>query len=58
MYEMKAAVLAAKENSDLPIFATMTFTATRKSLTGATPTAMVALLEGLGVNALGVNCSL
>jgi len=58
MYEMKAAVLAAKENSDLPVFATMTFDATHKTLTGASPTAMVTLLEGLGVDALGINCSL
>ncbi len=58
MYEMKAAVLASKENSDLPVFATMTFEANGKTLTGADPTAMVAFLEGIGVDALGVNCSL
>lgn len=58
MYEMKAAVLAAKENSDLPVFATMTFEANGKTLMGASPTAMVAFLEGIGVDALGVNCSL
>ena len=58
LYEMKAAVLAAKENSDLPVFATMTFEATGKTLMGTTPTAMVAFLEGIGVDALGVNCSL
>jgi 5-methyltetrahydrofolate--homocysteine methyltransferase len=58
LYEMKAAVLAVKENSSLPVFATMTFTANQKSLTGTTPAAMVALLEGMGVDALGVNCSL
>lgn len=58
LYEMKAAVLAVRENSDLPVFATMTFEANGKTLMGATPTAMVAFLEGIGVDALGVNCSL
>jgi len=58
LYEMKAAVLAAKENSDLPVFATMTFEANRKTLMGTSPAAMVAFLEGIGVDALGVNCSL
>lgn len=58
LYEMKAAVLAAKENSDLPVFATMTFEANGKTLTGTSPAAMVAFLEGIGVDALGVNCSL
>lgn len=57
-YELKAAVLAAKENSDLPVFATATFDASGKLLTGANPEALVALLEGLGVDALGVNCGL
>ncbi|MEI8199727.1 MAG: homocysteine S-methyltransferase family protein [Eubacteriales bacterium] len=58
LYEMKAAVLAVKENSDLPVFATMTFEANRKTLMGASPAVMVAFLEGIGVDALGVNCSL
>lgn len=58
LYEMKAAVLAVKENSDLPVFATMTFEANRKTLMGASPAAMVTFLEGIGVDALGVNCSL
>ena len=58
MYEMKAAVLAAKENSTLPIFATMTFEANGKTLMGAAPAAMVTFLEGIGVDALGINCSL
>lgn len=56
--ETKAAVLAAKENSDLPIFVTNAYDETGKLMTGATPKAMVALLEGLRVDALGVNCSL
>lgn len=57
-YEMKAAVLAAKENSDLPIFATFVLDENGKTVTGADIFAMVAMLEGLGVSALGVNCSL
>lgn len=58
LYEMKAAVLAAKENSDLPIFATLIFDAQGKLLTGGDPAGAVAVLEGLGVTALGVNCGL
>lgn len=58
LYEMKAAVLAAKENTPLPIFATMTFEKTGRSFVGTPVKAMVTLLEGLGVDALGVNCSL
>ena len=57
-YEMKAAVLAAKENSDLPIFATFVLDETGKTVTGCDISAMVAMLEGLGVSALGLNCSL
>lgn len=57
-YEIKAAVLAVKENSDLPVFASMTFGENGRTLTGATPEVEVALLEGLGVDCLGVNCSL
>ena len=57
-YETKAAVLAAKENCDLPIFVTNVYDENGKTLTGATPEAMVAMLEGLGVSALGINCSL
>lgn len=58
LYEMKAAVLAAKENTNLPIFATLIFDATGKLLTGSSPAGAVAMLEGLGVTALGVNCGL
>ena len=54
----KAAVLAAKENSNLPIFVTNAYDENGKTLTGATPEAMVAMLEGMGANAIGVNCSL
>ncbi len=57
-YEAKAAVLAAKENCDLPVFITCVYDAQAKLMTGADPAAMVAMLEGLGVDALGMNCSL
>jgi len=57
-YETKAAVLAAKENSDLPIFVSNAYGEDGKLMTGASPAAMVAMLEGLGVDALGANCSL
>ncbi len=57
-YEAKAAVLAAKENCDLPVFITCVFDATGKMLTGGTPESIVAMLEGLHVDALGTNCSL
>jgi len=56
-YETKAAVIAAKENSSLPIFVTNAYDKNGKLMTGATPSAMVCMLEGLGVDALGVNCS-
>ena len=56
--ELKAAVLAAKEQTKLPVFATVTFQSNGKLLTGGDAAAVVALLEGLGVDALGVNCSL
>jgi 5-methyltetrahydrofolate--homocysteine methyltransferase len=58
VYEMKAAILAAKEECSLPIFATLVFGNDQKTMTGTSPEAAVALLEGLGVTALGVNCSL
>lgn len=57
-YEAKAAVLAAKENCDLPVFVTVTFDAKGKLLTGGSVESVVALLEGLGVDALGINCGL
>ncbi len=57
-YETKAAVLAAKENSALPIFVSNAYGEDGKLMTGASPSAMVAMLEGLGVDALGANCSL
>lgn len=57
-YEAKAAVLGAKENCDLPVFVTVTFDEKGKLLTGGSPASVIAMLEGLGVDALGVNCGL
>ena len=57
-YETKAAVLAAKENADLPIFASNAYSENGRLLTGADPAVMAAMLEGLGVSAMGMNCSL
>ena len=58
LLELKAAVLAAKENSDLPIICTMTFEQNMRTFTGCQVSAMALTMEGLGVDALGVNCSL
>lgn len=57
-YETKAAVLAAKENCSLPVFVTNVYDQSGRLMTGADPASMVALLEGLGADALGINCSL
>ena len=57
-YETKAAVLAAKEGCNLPIFVTVTFDERGKLLTGGSPASIVAMLEGLGVDVLGMNCGL
>lgn len=57
-YETKAAILAAKENCDLPIFVSNAYGEDGKLMTGATPSAMVAMAEGMGVTAIGANCSL
>ncbi len=57
-YETKAALLAAKENSTLPVFVSNAYGEDGKLMTGAAPEAMVALLEGMGADAIGVNCSL
>ena len=57
-YEIKAAVLAVKENTSLPVVVTMIFNESGRLLTGATPTAAAAMLEGLGVSALGLNCGM
>ena len=58
LYEAKAAVLAARENSALPVFCTMTFQENGRTLTGADPLTVVNVLQSLGVAALGINCSL
>jgi len=58
LYEVKAALLAAKENSDKPVLVTMTFEENMRTFTGVSPECMVAVLEGLGADAIGVNCSL
>jgi len=57
-YETKAAVLAAKENCDLPIVCTVVFGENKTMLNGAKPETVVALLEGLGVDVIGMNCGL
>lgn len=57
-YEVKAAMLAVKENCSLPVFCTTVFDENGKLMTGANPQAMIALLEGLGADAIGLNCSL
>ena len=56
--ETKAALLAAKENSALPVFVSNAYGVDGKLMTGASPAAMVALLSGMGADAIGVNCSL
>lgn len=58
LYEAKAALLAAKENSNLPVFVSMSFEANGRTFTGCTPESMAVVLESLGANAVGVNCSL
>ena len=58
LLELKAAILAAKENSDKPIIATMTFERDGRTFTGVSPAAFALTASGLGVDALGVNCSL
>lgn len=58
LLELKAAVLAAKENTKLPILCTMTFEENKRTFTGVSVPAMAKTLEGLGVSAVGVNCSL
>ena len=57
-YETKAALLAAKESCELPVFVSCAYGEDGKLMTGATPEAMVAMLEGMGADAVGVNCSL
>lgn len=58
LYEVKAGVLAAKENTALPVWVSMTFEASGRTFVGVTVPAMALTLEGLGVDAIGFNCSL
>ena len=58
LYEMKAALLAAKENSTLPIMASMSCEANGRTFTGCTVESFAATARGLGANAVGINCSL
>jgi len=58
LYEVKAAVLAVKENSDLPVMVSMSFEQNGRTFTGVSLEAMALTLEGLGVDAMGINCSL
>ena len=57
-YETKAALLAVKENCDLPVFVTNAYGEDAKLMTGASPEVMVSMLEGMGADAIGLNCSL
>ena len=58
LYELKAALLAAKENCDLPILASMSFEAGGRTFTGCTVESFAVTARGLGANAVGINCSL
>lgn len=58
LYEVKAAVLAVKENTELPVMVSMSFEANGRTFTGVSLEAMALTLEGLGVDAMGINCSL
>lgn len=58
LYELKCALLAVKENTDKPVFTTMTFDATGHTLTGTSPRIMAELMCNMGADAVGVNCSL
>lgn len=58
LYEARAAVLAAKENSTLPVFCTLSFEENGRTFTGSSIRSMISVLEGLGVDGVGINCSL
>ena len=58
LYEVKAGLLAAKENTDLPIMVSMTFEENGRTFTGCSVESMAVLLEGMGADAVGINCSL
>lgn len=57
LYDVRAGVLAAKENTELPVWVTMTYETTGRTFTGTKIESMAVTLEGLGVNAIGINCS-
>jgi 5-methyltetrahydrofolate--homocysteine methyltransferase len=58
LYELKAAIVKARELTDLPIFCTVTFQENGRMLMGADPLTVVTMLQDLGIDALGLNCSL
>lgn len=58
LYEIKAAVLAAKENTPLPVLVSMTFEENGRAFTGCTVESFAITAEGLGVDGVGINCSL
>jgi 5-methyltetrahydrofolate--homocysteine methyltransferase len=58
LYELKAALLAVKENCDLPVLASMSFEARGRTFTGCSPESFAATARALGADALGINCSL
>ena len=58
LYETKAALLAVKESTHLPVFVTMSFEEDGRTFTGCTVASMARTLEGLGADAIGLNCSL
>ena len=58
LYEVRAAVLAVKENSDMPVMVSMTFEENGRTFTGVSLEAMAITAEALGVDAVGINCSL
>ena len=58
LYDVRAGVLAAKENTNLPVWVTMTYETTGRTFTGTKIESMAVTLEGLGVDAVGFNCSL
>ncbi len=58
LYEVKAAMLAAKEHTQLPVFVTMSFEADHRTFTGCTTASFALCAEGLGADAIGINCSL
>lgn len=57
LYETKAALLAAKETCDLPVFVSNAYSEDGRLMTGADPLSVIALLEGMGADAIGMNCS-